>query len=157
MEEVISDSKSLRSQVASAFIVPALLVFPTALSRLPFDLQPLLVIATIPFALAGGFIALWITATTFNVSSIIRLLAHFGLSVQKGLILVEYVNQLRGEGRSLHKALYIGAHTRMRPMVITAASAGLEAADCNRLGCGRRVAAADGDCTRRWSNHVNCS
>jgi multidrug efflux pump subunit AcrB len=84
-----------------------------------------LVIATIPLALAGGFIALWITATTFNVSSMIGLLAHFGLSVQKGLILVEYVNQLRAEGRSLHEALYIGAHTRMRPVLMTAASAGL--------------------------------
>jgi multidrug efflux pump subunit AcrB len=41
------------------------------------------------------------------------------------LILVEYVNQLRGEGRSLREALYIGAHTRMRPVLMTAASAGL--------------------------------
>lgn len=44
--------------------------------------------------------------------------------MQKGLILVEYVSQLRGEGRSLHEALYIGAHTRMRPVLMTAASAG---------------------------------
>ena len=70
-------------------------------------------------------IALFITSTTLNVSSLIGLLAHFGLSVQKGLILVEYVNQLRAEGRSLREALYIGAHTRMRPVLMTAASAGL--------------------------------
>jgi Cu/Ag efflux pump CusA len=45
--------------------------------------------------------------------------------VQKGLILVEYVNQLRSEGHSLREALYLGAHTRMRPVLMTAASAGL--------------------------------
>src|SRR6185503_14645375 len=87
--------------------------------------QALLIIATIPLALAGGFIALWVTGTTLNVSSMIGLLAHFGLSVQKGLILVEYVNQLRSEGHSLREALYLGAHTRMRPVLMTAASAGL--------------------------------
>jgi Cu/Ag efflux pump CusA len=87
--------------------------------------QAILVITTIPLALAGGFIALWVTGTTLNVSSIIGLLAHFGLSVQKGLILVEYVNQLRAEGHGLRKALYLGAHTRMRPVLMTAASAGL--------------------------------
>jgi multidrug efflux pump subunit AcrB len=76
-------------------------------------------------ALAGGFIALWITGTSLNVSSVIGLLAHFGLSVQKGLILVEYINQLRAEGRGLHEALYLGAHTRMRPVLMTAAAAGL--------------------------------
>jgi len=117
--------QELASQVASAFIVSALLVFLLLYLAFRSIWQALLVIATIPLALAGGFIALWITATTFNVSSMIGLLAHFGLSVQKGLILVEYVNQLRAEGRSLHEALYIGAHTRMRPVLMTAASAGL--------------------------------
>jgi Cu/Ag efflux pump CusA len=45
--------------------------------------------------------------------------------VQKGLILVEYVNQLRKEGLGLREALYYGACTRMRPVLMTAASAGL--------------------------------
>jgi len=45
--------------------------------------------------------------------------------VQKGLILVEYVNQLRAEGHSLREALHLGARTRMRPVLMTAAAAGL--------------------------------
>jgi cobalt-zinc-cadmium resistance protein CzcA len=117
--------QELSGQLTSVFLVSALLVFLLLYLAFRSIWQALLIIATIPLALAGGFIALWITGTTLNVSSMIGLLAHFGLSVQKGLILVEYVNQLRGEGRSLREALYIGAHTRMRPVLMTAASAGL--------------------------------
>jgi Cu/Ag efflux pump CusA len=117
--------QELRGQLIGAFILSALLVFLLLYLAFRSIWQALLVIVTIPLALAGGFIALWITGTTLNVSSIIGLLAHFGLSVQKGLILVEYVNQLRAEGLDLRTALYKGAHTRMRPVLMTAASAGL--------------------------------
>jgi cobalt-zinc-cadmium resistance protein CzcA len=117
--------QELAGELTSAFIVSALLVFLLLYIAFRSMWQAILVITTIPLALAGGFIALWVTGTTLNVSSIIGLLAHFGLSVQKGLILVEYVNQLRAEGHGLRKALYLGAHTRMRPVLMTAASAGL--------------------------------
>ncbi|HET9529994.1 MAG TPA: efflux RND transporter permease subunit [Blastocatellia bacterium] len=117
--------QELAGELTGAFIISGLLVFLLLYLAFRSITQALLVIATIPLALAGGFIALWVTGTTLNVSSIIGLLAHFGLSVQKGLILVEYVNQMRAEGRSLRDALYLGAHTRMRPVLMTAASAGL--------------------------------
>lgn len=117
--------QQLTGEFARAFIISALLVFLLLYLAFRSIWQALLVIFTIPLALAGGFIGLWITGTTLNVSSIIGLLAHFGLSVQKGLILVEYVNQLCGEGYTLREALYLGARTRMRPVLMTAASAGL--------------------------------
>jgi len=117
--------QELAGELTGAFIISGLLVFLLLYLAFRTIRQAALVIATIPLALAGGFIALWVTGTTLNVSSIIGLLAHFGLSVQKGLILVEYVNQLRAEGHSLRDALYIGAHTRMRPVLMTAAAAGL--------------------------------
>jgi heavy metal efflux system protein len=117
--------QELASQITGAFVVSALLVFLLLYMAFRSIWQALLVVATIPLALAGGFIALWLTGTSLNVSSLIGLLAHFGLSVQKGLILVEYINQLRAEGRGLREALYLGAHTRMRPVLMTAASAGL--------------------------------
>ncbi|MEN3334666.1 MAG: heavy metal efflux system protein [Blastocatellia bacterium] len=117
--------QELTSELARAFMISALLVFFLLYLAFRSIWQVLLVSATIPLALAGGFIALWITGTTLNVSSIIGLLAHFGLSVQKGLILVEYINQLRSEGYSLYEALDLGARTRLRPVLMTAASAGL--------------------------------
>ncbi|MEW6207274.1 MAG: efflux RND transporter permease subunit [Acidobacteriota bacterium] len=117
--------QELSRELAGAFVISALMVFVLLYLAFRSITQSLMVIATIPLALAGGFIALWVTGATLNVSSIIGLLAHFGLSVQKGLIMVEYVNQLRAEGRSLRDALYEGARTRMRPVLMTAAAAGL--------------------------------
>jgi cobalt-zinc-cadmium resistance protein CzcA len=117
--------QELSRELAGAFVISALMVFVLLYLAFRSISQSLMVIATIPLALAGGFIALWMTGSTLNVSSIIGLLAHFGLSVQKGLILVEYVNQLRAEGLSLREALYEGARTRMRPVLMTAAAAGL--------------------------------
>ncbi len=117
--------QELAGELTRAFVISALLVFLLLYLAFRSFWQVTLVAATIPLALAGGFIALWVTGTTLNVSSIIGLLAHFGLSVQKGLILVEYVNQLRAEGHSLREALHMGARTRMRPVLMTAASAGL--------------------------------
>jgi len=112
-------------ELTGAFVVSALLVFLLLYVAFRSIWQALLVVATIPLALAGGFIALWVTGTALNISSVIGLLAHFGLSVQKGLILVEYINQLRAEGHGLREALYLGAHTRMRPVLMTAGAAGL--------------------------------
>jgi len=117
--------QEVTGELTRAFVISALLVFLLLYVAFRSIWQALLVIATIPLALAGGFIALWLTGTTLNVSSIIGLLAHFGLSVQKGVILVEYVNQLRAEGYGLRDALYLGAHTRMRPVLMTAAAASL--------------------------------
>jgi cobalt-zinc-cadmium resistance protein CzcA len=117
--------QELAGQLSAVFVVSALLVFILLYLAFRSIWQALLIVATIPLALAGGFLALWVTGTTLNVSSLIGLLAHFGLSVQKGLIMVEYVNQLRAEGLPLREALYRGAHTRMRPVLMTAAAAGL--------------------------------
>ena len=117
--------QEVSSELTRAFLISALLVFVLLYVAFRSIWQALLVIATIPLALAGGFIALWVTGSTLNVSSIIGLLAHFGLSVQKGLILVEYVNQLRAEGHPLREALRLGARIRMRPVLMTAAAAGL--------------------------------
>ncbi|HKQ05634.1 MAG TPA: efflux RND transporter permease subunit [Blastocatellia bacterium] len=117
--------QEVSKELTGAFVISALLVFLLLYVAFRSIWQAVLVIATIPLALAGGFIALWVTGSTLNVSSVIGLLAHFGLSVQKGLILMEYVNQLRARGLPLREALYQGAHTRMRPVLMTAASAGL--------------------------------
>jgi Cu/Ag efflux pump CusA len=74
--------QEVSKELAGAFVVSALLVFLLLYIAFRSVWQALLIVATIPMALAGGFIALWITGATLNVSSVIGLLAHFGLSVQ---------------------------------------------------------------------------
>jgi cobalt-zinc-cadmium resistance protein CzcA len=67
----------------------------------------------------GGLLALWITGTHFSVSSGIGFLALFGVSVQTGVIMVEYINQLRARGMSVEEAAIHGAVRRLRPIMMT--------------------------------------
>lgn len=97
--------QELAGQLGAVFIVSVLLVLLLLYLAFRSWWQTLLIVATIPLALAGGFLALFITGTTLNVSSVIGLLAHFGLSVQKGMIMVEYINQLRAAGHPLPEAI----------------------------------------------------
>jgi cobalt-zinc-cadmium resistance protein CzcA len=67
----------------------------------------------------GGLLALWITGTHFSVSSGVGFLALFGVSVQTGVIMVEYINQLRARGLSIENAAVEGAVRRLRPIMMT--------------------------------------
>jgi cobalt-zinc-cadmium resistance protein CzcA len=70
-------------------------------------------------ARVGGLAALWITGTHFSVSSGVGFLALFGVSVQTGVIMVEYINQLRARGLSIEEAAIHGAVRRLRPIMMT--------------------------------------
>ena len=70
-------------------------------------------------------LALLITRHTFNISSLIGLVVHFGLSVQKGVILVDYLNHLRAQGLPLDEVALEGGRIRMRPVLMTALCASL--------------------------------
>jgi cobalt-zinc-cadmium resistance protein CzcA len=67
----------------------------------------------------GGLLALLVTGTHFSVSSGIGFLALFGVSVQTGVIMVEYINQLRARGRPITDAAIDGATRRLRPIMMT--------------------------------------
>src|SRR5713226_934606 len=86
-----------------------------------------LTLANVSMAPIGGLLALWLTGTHFSVSSGLGFLALFGVSVQVGVILVEYMNQLRARGHALEEAVREAAVRRLRPIMITmlAASLGL--------------------------------
>ncbi|HEX9484101.1 MAG TPA: CusA/CzcA family heavy metal efflux RND transporter [Gemmatimonadaceae bacterium] len=77
------------------------------------------VLLAVVLAPLGGFFALLATGTHFSVSSGIGFLALFGVSVQIGVIMVEYINQLRGSGMGIDEAAVEGAVRRLRPILLT--------------------------------------
>jgi cobalt-zinc-cadmium resistance protein CzcA len=79
----------------------------------------ILVIANVCIAPVGGMIALWLTGTHFSVSSGVGFLALFGVSVQTGIIMLEYINQLRVNGHSVKEAAVEGGVLRLRPIMMT--------------------------------------
>jgi Cu/Ag efflux pump CusA len=76
-------------------------------------------LVNVAVARVGGLLALYITGTHFSVSSGVGFLALFGASVQTGLIMVEYINQLRVRGYSIETAAIEGAVRRLRPIMMT--------------------------------------
>jgi cobalt-zinc-cadmium resistance protein CzcA len=67
----------------------------------------------------GGLLALLVTGTNFSVSSGVGFLALFGVSVQTGVIMLEYINQLRARGHTIADAAVEGAVLRLRPIMMT--------------------------------------
>jgi heavy metal efflux system protein len=78
-----------------------------------------LIMANIAIAPIGGLLALWFTGTNFSVSSGVGFLALFGVSVQTGVIMLEYINQLRARRFSIEDAAVEGAVLRLRPIMMT--------------------------------------
>jgi heavy metal efflux system protein len=78
-----------------------------------------LILGIVAMAPLGGLLALWFTGTHFSVSSGIGFLALFGVSVQTGVIMLEYINQLRAHGYTIVEAAIEGAVLRLRPMMMT--------------------------------------
>jgi cobalt-zinc-cadmium resistance protein CzcA len=79
----------------------------------------LLLLANVAMAPIGGLLALLITGTHFSVSSGVGFLALFGVSVQTGVIMLEYINQLRARGHTIEDAAIDGAVLRLRPIMMT--------------------------------------
>jgi len=84
---------------------------------------PLLIFLTQPLSLVSGFFALWLTSTPLNVSSIMGIILLIGLDMKNGIILVEYIQQLRQEGMELRPALILAGRTRFRPILMTSLAA----------------------------------
>jgi heavy metal efflux system protein len=79
-----------------------------------------LLFVNVAMAPLGGLLALWITGTHMSVSSGVGFLALFGVAVQTGVIMVEYINQLRVRGHSIEDSAIEGAVLRLRPIMMTA-------------------------------------
>jgi heavy metal efflux system protein len=78
-----------------------------------------LVLLNLGLAPIGGLLALLITGTHFSVSTGVGFLALFGVSVQTGVVMIEYINQLRARGLPIHEAAVVGSTRRLRPIMMT--------------------------------------
>jgi cobalt-zinc-cadmium resistance protein CzcA len=85
----------------------------------------LLAVAGIPFAIGGGLIALYLADLDFSVSAAIGFISLFGVAVMDGILNITYFRELRIQGMDVAEAVFRGAEQRMRPMLMTALSAGV--------------------------------
>jgi heavy metal efflux system protein len=114
-----------KAQERLAVIVPISLLFILVLLYGLFNSlrDSLLALAGIPFAVAGGVIALYVTDLDFSVSAAIGFVSLFGVSVMDGILMIIYYNQVKAAGMDATDAMFHAATQRMRPMLMTAMSA----------------------------------
>jgi heavy metal efflux system protein len=110
-----------RAEARLAIIVPLtiLVIFIILYTMFRSYKWALLILLNVGMARVGGLLALLITGTHFSVSSGVGMLALFGVSVQTGVIMLEYINQLRARGHSIVDAAVEGAVLRLRPIMMT--------------------------------------
>ena len=110
-----------RAEARLALVVPLtiLVIFIILYTMFRSYKWSLLILLTVALAPIGGFLALLVTGTYLSVSSGVGMLALFGVSVQTGVIMVEYINQLRARGHSIEDAAVEGAVLRLRPIMMT--------------------------------------
>jgi multidrug efflux pump subunit AcrB len=109
--------------LAMVMAVAMMLVFIMLTIQFRSVMLPLLIFLTQPLSLVSGLFALWITHTPLNVSSYMGAILLIGLDMKNGILLVEYIQQLRAEGMELRPALQLAGRTRFRPILMTSLAA----------------------------------
>ncbi len=114
-EELASSMRSL----LFAFALAVFLVYLVMASQFESLLHPFVILFTIPLALVGAVLALFVTASTLSVVVFIGLILLVGLVVKNAIILIDKVNQLREAGVAKRSAIVQGAGSRLRPIMMT--------------------------------------
>jgi len=110
-----------RANQRMAIIVPITIIVIFIILYTMFRLfkWAILILLSVGMSSVGGPLALFLTHTNFSVSSAVGFLALFGVSVQVGVIMIEFINQLRAQGNTIKEAAVEGAVLRLRPIVMT--------------------------------------
>ncbi|MBK6953455.1 MAG: efflux RND transporter permease subunit [Crocinitomicaceae bacterium] len=111
-----SDSTSL------IFVFALVLVYLTLAAQFESFRDPLIIMLTVPLALAGAIFTLWIFDQTLNIFSQIGMIVLIGIVTKNGILIVEFANQKRDAGMSLRDAAFEAASQRFRPILMTSLS-----------------------------------
>ncbi|CAM5797360.1 CusA/CzcA family heavy metal efflux RND transporter [Rhizobacter fulvus] len=120
-EQLESATKRLQLVVPLALLMVFVLLF-TMFGNIK---DGLLVFTGIPFALTGGVLSLWARGIPLSISAAVGFIALSGVAVLNGLVMLSYIRSLRDQGKSLDDAIWEGALTRLRPVLMTALVASL--------------------------------
>jgi hydrophobic/amphiphilic exporter-1 (mainly G- bacteria), HAE1 family len=122
---VAGQSEDMRAGFESLWLALALamfLVYLVMASQFESLRHPFVILLTIPLALCGAVWALWITGSTLNAVAFIGLILLAGIVVNNSIVLVDAINQRRGQGLALDAAIIAAGRTRLRPILITSLS-----------------------------------
>ena len=110
---------SAGSSVMMTFALALLVVFLVLAAQFESFVHPFVIMLTVPLAVLGALLGLWISGGSLNIFSQIGIVMLVGLAAKNGILIVEFANQLRDEGRTIHEAILESASVRLRPILMT--------------------------------------
>ncbi|MFA7320913.1 MAG: efflux RND transporter permease subunit [Dokdonella sp.] len=105
--------------VVLTFALALLVVYLVLAAQFESFVHPFVIMLTVPLAVLGALIGLWLTGNSLNLFSQIGIVMLIGLAAKNGILIVEFANQLRDEGRSIADAIAESASVRLRPILMT--------------------------------------
>lgn len=117
--------KDIMVDMAIACSVAILLVYMVMAIQFQSLKYPFIVMFTIPLAFTGGLLAVFLTGQTISMVSMVGLIVLSGIVVNNGIVLIDYINQLREKGLSTYDAVIEAGQTRLRPILMTALTTSL--------------------------------
>lgn len=133
------------SNTLFAFGLALLLIYLILAAQFESFLDPFIIILTVPMAVAGALLSLWLFDQTWNIFSQIGTIMLIGLVTKNGILIVEFANQMREEGMEKYEAIMHSAESRLRPILMTSLAIALGAlpiamslgaASTSRIGMG---------------------
>ncbi len=121
------DFQESSSNTAFAFGLALLLVYLILAAQFESFIDPLIIIITVPMAVAGAFLSLWLFGQTWNIFSQIGTIMLIGLVTKNGILIVEFANQLKERGIPLQEAIVEASVARLRPILMTSLAIALGA------------------------------
>ncbi|MES2858160.1 MAG: efflux RND transporter permease subunit [Pseudomonadota bacterium] len=106
-------------EVLLTFALALLIVYLALAAQFESFLHPLVIMLTVPLGVLGALIGLWLTDGSLNLFSQIGIVMLVGLAAKNGILIVEFANQLRDEGRNVHEAIVEACAVRLRPILMT--------------------------------------
>ena len=113
------DYSESSSNIAFAFMLALILIYLVLAAQFESFIDPLVIMLTVPLALAGALLSLWIFGQTLNIFSEIGMIMLIGLVTKNGILIVEFANQKREEGLEKIDAILLASQQRLRPILMT--------------------------------------
>ena len=114
--------KEASNSLVFTFSLAMLIVFLVLAAQFESFVHPLVIMLTVPLAIAGGLLGLQLTGTTLNIYSQIGAIILIGIAAKNGVLIVEFINQLRDAGKAFEEAIIDAASLRLRPVIMTTIS-----------------------------------
>jgi HAE1 family hydrophobic/amphiphilic exporter-1/multidrug efflux pump len=115
------------SNTAFAFLLALLLIYLILAAQFESFKDPFIIMITVPLAIAGAVLSLWIFGHTLNIFSEIGMITHIGLVTKNGILIVEFANQKREKGIDKFQAVIEASTQRLRPILMTSLATSLGA------------------------------